>query len=175
MIAIIGTLGTIIFTSLLGVRTKARDQRRLKDLDTIQGAVEQYYRDVGHYPITNCSTNGGNSYAGFQGAYSTKIICPTSGGSGTNSLAAELAPYIPGSFVDPNGPIPQSSDAGYLYNSSDGANYCILIWRTPENMNNFSTKQIDMGRCGSITSSGACSNTSNNNIYYSSTPGATGC
>ena len=170
-----GILGSIIFTSLLSVRTKARDTKRLKDMDTIQGSVEQYYRDMGHYPITNCSNNGGNAYASYHGTYASKVICATASGAGVNTLATELAPYIPISFVDPSGPIAGGSDAGYLYRSDDGANYCILIWRTPENMSNVSTKYIDMGRCGTIGSDGKCSNANSNNLYYSSTPGATGC
>ncbi len=170
-----GVLSAILFTSLASVRAKARDGKRLKDMETISGAVEQYYRDNAHYPITNCSTNGGGAYAAYQtGSWSTNVICSSVGAAGTNPLAAELSPYIPTPFTDPSGPI-TSSDGGYLYRSDDGKDYCIMIWRTPESMNNFKSNVIDMSRCGAVGSDGSCSNSGQNNIYINTRPGTTGC
>jgi prepilin-type N-terminal cleavage/methylation domain-containing protein len=161
VIAIIGILAGIVLVSLNSARAKARDAQRLTDLDTLQGVIEQYRADEGHYPITNCAGQGA-VYSGFQGLWSVNLICPTVGGTGVNTLAQELAPYLPTPLSDPSGPIPLSSDAGYLYRSDDGVNYCILIWRTPENMKDFSPSLIDVNRNA-------------NNIYYNSAPGATGC
>ena len=176
VVTIMGVLSAILFTSLASVRAKARDGKRLKDMETISGAVEQYYRDNSHYPITNCSTNGGSAYAAYQnGTWSTKVICPSVGAAGSNPLATELAPYISLPLTDPSGPISGGSDAGYLYRSDDGKDYCVMIWRTPENMNNFKSSLIDMSRCGAVGSGGACTNSAQNNIYINTRPGTTGC
>ena len=177
VMAIVGILSAIVLVSLSSTRTKARDTKRLKDMETMQGAVEQYYRDNGHYPITNCSSNGGPSYAGYQGGWSTKVICPAPGAQGVAHLDAELAPYIPVYLTDPSGPIaPSDGDQGYLYNSIDGVDYCIMIYKTPENMNNFADTYIDHNRCSTVASDGKCSGQSAiPAIYINSRPGTTGC
>ena len=171
VMAIIGVLAAIVFTSMLQVRQKSRDMKRLKDIETIQGAVEQYYRDHGHYPITNCTSA---TYASFDSSdYKGNKICSTSGGTGVNTISQELATFMPNPPKDPS--VVKANDAGYLYRSDTGANYCILIWRTPENMSNFKTNNIEMGRCGTINSKGVCTSAGGNNIYFNSAPGATGC
>jgi prepilin-type N-terminal cleavage/methylation domain-containing protein len=174
VLAIIGILASVILVTLGRAKAKARDAKRFKDLDTIQAAVEQYYRDNGHYPISNCSTNGGASYASYQGSYATKVICATVGSVGSNTLYQTLQTYIPTTFADPSGPIGGGSDAGYLYRSDDGANYVIMVWRTPENMTDFPQARVDMTRCGSINTSGLCTNANSNNICYNSS-GASTC
>lgn len=63
VIAIIGILSTVVLVSLQGVRARARDARRLSDIKQIQTALEEYYNDNGHYPISGAcnasSPNGG--------------------------------------------------------------------------------------------------------------------
>ena len=166
-----GVLSAVLLTSVTYMKYKYQDAKRLKDMETISGAVEQYYRDNGHYPITNCSM--GFSYTGYQGSWSTKTICSTVGGIGINTLANELISYIPVPLKDPS-PI-TIADAGYLYRSDDGKDYCILIHRTPKNMKNFKPSQIDFGRCGSISSTGSCTIPNGNNIYMNTRVGTTGC
>ncbi|MDQ5955575.1 MAG: ral secretion pathway protein [Patescibacteria group bacterium] len=171
---IIAVLFAIVIQNLITAQIKTRDAQRLKDLDTIQAAVEQYYRDTGHYPITKCSNNA-SIWASFDSTtYKPTTICPTVNAAGVNTLGPELASY----FVDYTklkDPLPPSStDAGYLYRSDDGANYCILVWRTPENMNNFpANRYMHAGsRCaGGVNSSGQCMNgsgvvDSSNNLFY---------
>lgn len=50
VISIIGVLSTIAMTSLNGARMKARDARRLSDMEQIKTALELYYADHGAYP-----------------------------------------------------------------------------------------------------------------------------
>ena len=56
VVAIIGVLAAIVLVSLQNARMNARDAQRLKDMDTVQGALEVYFRDQGSYPAT--SNNG---------------------------------------------------------------------------------------------------------------------
>ncbi len=50
VIAIIGILAVVVLVSLSSVRPKARDARRLADLDSYRTAFEIYYEDHGFYP-----------------------------------------------------------------------------------------------------------------------------
>ena len=158
VIVILGILASIVLVSVSAAHIRARDAQRLKDMETIQGAVEQYYADNGHYPITNCSSwpNNGPAYAGYHGSWSTRLVCPTTGGTGTQSLAQALNAYIPTSFIDPSGPIDIADDRGYLYRSDDGGSYCVMIYKTPENLNNFKPSMIPPNRCSAWDSGGKC-------------------
>ncbi len=184
---IIGVLFVIVIQSLNSAQVKARDARRLKDLDTMQAAVEQYYRDNGHYPITNCSMGGvaATRWTSFDSTlYGPNVLCSSAGAVGSNTLSQELATYFPSGTV-PKDPLPVSNvDAGYLYISDTGARYCILFWKTPENMNNFSASREVIqrnGRClGGVNGAGQCLNASgvvdgSNNIYYGTGAYAAGC
>ncbi len=50
VIAIIGLLSSIVFASVNSVRAKARDTRRIADLNEIRKALDLYYADHGQYP-----------------------------------------------------------------------------------------------------------------------------
>lgn len=52
VIAIIGVLSTMIISSINDARSKARDAQRVRDIRTIQTALEMYYLEHGHYPNT---------------------------------------------------------------------------------------------------------------------------
>ncbi len=62
VIAIIGLLASIVLASLSSVRAKARDARRLSDINQLVTAIEMYYIDNNIYPLcagnTVCSTTG---------------------------------------------------------------------------------------------------------------------
>jgi len=51
VIAIIGILAAIAMPSISNARAKARDSRRLADLNTLKTAMELYFSDYNHYPI----------------------------------------------------------------------------------------------------------------------------
>lgn len=50
VIAIIALLSTLSVVALGGVRSKARDARRLSDMKQITTALEMYYNETGFYP-----------------------------------------------------------------------------------------------------------------------------
>ena len=51
VIAIIGILAAFAMVSLGGARAKARDSRRLADLNTFRTALEMYFSDHNQYPV----------------------------------------------------------------------------------------------------------------------------
>lgn len=103
VIAIIGLLSSVILASLNGARIKGRDARRLSDIKQIQTALELYYSDNNTYPVT---ASGGTTV--------------------TSALGGVLAPtYIQSVPVDPSRT--DNSTTGYLYCSTDGQSYAVLI------------------------------------------------
>jgi len=161
VIAIIGVLGTIVTVSLNNSRSKPRDARRLADLKSFQLALEGYFTANDHYPYTNCSGSS-NGWASFDSpTYAASPVCDTVGGTGV-PLAQKLLPYI-STLKDPKN---LGTDSGYLYINQQGAfDYCVLINRTPENMNNFPPELVNTSRCGTVGTNGQCSSGSNA-IYF---------
>ena len=51
VIAIVGILASIALWSVNNTHIRARDAQRQKDIETLQGAIEQYFADNGHYPV----------------------------------------------------------------------------------------------------------------------------
>lgn len=165
VIAIIGLLSSVVLASLNTARAKARDAARISDIRQIQTAIQEYVTDVGHYP------NAEGTWTSFDSVrYSPHPIYNPNAAN----LSAALAPYIQG--VHDSLKLP-ASDAGYLYTSNGTAAvaptaYCILIYKTPENMDDFPSNMINMSRCGTIAN-GAC--TGANNIYVSEGGYPAGC
>jgi prepilin-type N-terminal cleavage/methylation domain-containing protein len=166
VVAIISLLSTIVMASLNSARSKSRDAKRAEDIHQIQIAVEMYFSDNGHYPNSN------NTWASFDSpTYSpSPIISPAA-----TNLAAALKPYI-GYTFDPK-PVAGAPDGGYLYISATGADYCILFWRTPENLKNFGSSYVNYLRCtGGIDTNGQClPSTMPNSIYIGTGQYSGGC
>ena len=58
VIAIIGVLATLVLLQLGTARARARDTKRITDVNQIRTAVEQYYEDhSGHYPTAITDAN----------------------------------------------------------------------------------------------------------------------
>ena len=79
VIAIIGLLAAIVMVGLSGARSKARDAKRLTDLQTIASTLEFYYDSTGHYPIatgqiTECTHSGNWIPDGANYNWSTQYI-----------------------------------------------------------------------------------------------------
>lgn len=169
VIAIIGILAAVVLSVVSSARVKARDQRRLKDIDTIQSVIEVYYRDNGHYPITSCTNNsgctGGACFVGYDG-FASNVVCNASYTSGTDTFAAALAGYV----APVHDPLPRGG--GYLYRSDDGVSYCLLDVFAPENINNFPPRMWNRYWCSAWDGRGACTavgsngGPANNAIYY---------
>ena len=59
VIAIIGILSSVVLASLNSARKRARDTRRLSDMNQIQTALEYYYDNHGRYPQSDYDGCGG--------------------------------------------------------------------------------------------------------------------
>lgn len=73
VIAIIGLLSSIVLASLNSARAKARDAKRVSDIQALKTAVELYYLDNNQYPPGCASSNGAN-VAGWSTLLSSKYI-----------------------------------------------------------------------------------------------------
>jgi len=87
VIAIIGVLASVVLASLNTARLKARDARRIADLNQIRVALELYFDDKGYYPQSNCGWDCNGYRYSFDSSWDT--------------LAADLLPYIPRLPKDP--------------------------------------------------------------------------
>lgn len=89
VIAVIGVLSSVVMISTSQSRMKARDAKRVAQLNQIKNALQMYFNDNGYYPVTsNCGWDS-NCYA-----YSNNS-------TQWNDLAAKLAPYISSLPTDP--------------------------------------------------------------------------
>jgi len=59
VIAIIGILSTLLLLQLNIARQKARDAKRVADINQIRSAMELYYDDKGYYPASNLNVATG--------------------------------------------------------------------------------------------------------------------
>ena len=114
VVSIIGVLSSVVLVSTNNAVRKARDARRMADMNTLVKALEMYKNldSSNAYPSTggswwSVSVNGGSRTT-----------------SGVNAYIPGLTPnYISRLPVDPRGDT--SGWSGYLYNS-DGTNYKLL-------------------------------------------------
>lgn len=99
VIAIIGLLSSVVLASLNTARGKARDAKRMAELDQLQLALEMYYDTVGSYP-----------------AYSTSVVNP------------DLNPLVP-TYIGtlPADPV-HTGGTGYRYCMS-GGDYILLAYK----------------------------------------------
>lgn len=61
VVAIIGIISTLLTVALNNAREKARDTRRLTDINKIQQALELYYYDQNSYPVANVTLGVANA------------------------------------------------------------------------------------------------------------------
>ena len=109
VISIIGLLASVVLVALNLSRVKARDARRLADLQQIDNALDLYYSDNDNYPgsltLASWYYINDNNYPDTSGF----PPCGTTGG---------LVPYIPNvcQFTDPQG----NGYAYVNYNNNQG-------------------------------------------------------
>lgn len=65
VIAIIAVLAAIVITNVSGYVAKARDDRRIVDLQNIRKALEMYYADNGFYPPSSCGYDCNGYYVSY--------------------------------------------------------------------------------------------------------------
>jgi prepilin-type N-terminal cleavage/methylation domain-containing protein len=169
VIAIIALLSAVVLSSLSAARAKGNDARRSQEMREIQKAVELYNFEYGHYPISN------GTWTSFDSA--NYVNNPITGTPSAPNLTAALAPFI-GRIIDPrtatlNALGGVNASAGFLYWGTND-DYCVMLFLTPENMNNYKANQVNYGgsRCGSIVN-GQC--TGYNSVYVGTGQFAGGC
>ncbi len=82
VIAIIGILSSVVLASLSSARMKARDARRISDLEQIKIALELYYDSNNNYPTVEGAGLNTNAY------------CYSYHNSSWTDLSTKLKPYI---------------------------------------------------------------------------------
>jgi prepilin-type N-terminal cleavage/methylation domain-containing protein len=160
VVAVIGVLAAVVFSSLNDAPAQARDAERKADLRSIQIALEQYKKDHGHYPFgcnisstTDLTVN--NAWIGRDDYVSGQI------GSGQYECADGSAEYIVGLAPEyipvlPTDPRLNSdfADSGYVYYTNpDGSVYKIMALNTVETELITSTNETignEFARCGDI-------------------------
>lgn len=97
VIAIIGILSSVVLASLNSARLKARDAQRLSEVRQLQTALELYYNENGHYPIS-AGCGGSGTLSGWCNSIQTKVGDHWIEDNGTENV---LAPFISKDPVDP--------------------------------------------------------------------------
>lgn len=110
VIAIIGTLASVVLASLNTAREKARDTKRVADIEQIQKALQLYWLD-----------NDG-TYPRFDASYPPLGSCSTCLGTLTTEL-------VSGGHISsiPEDPTRGIGGSGYRYHSTNSGGYAILV------------------------------------------------
>jgi len=118
VVAIIGILASVILTSLNSTRAKARDAKRVTELNQIRTALELYHSDNLNYP--QYTTGSVTCSGGWAISHPSYITC-------WEDLKTKLLPYIKDLPQDPlNNYPPTAAVEGYDYRSENGTNFCLL-------------------------------------------------
>jgi len=83
VIGIIAVLSAVVLTSLSSSRAKARDGRRVSDIQQIQLALEQYFDKCGQYPSVISSLSTSNGCTGSTNLGTFISVIPTAPSPGT--------------------------------------------------------------------------------------------
>jgi len=143
VIAIIGILASIVLVALNSSRAKGRDARRIADIRTIQLALETYYSDNNHYPLSIYGNGGlsptylpvvpsdpGSSTACTTGAETTcyKYV-PLGPGGDCKADASQILKYHVGSALEQQNTT-AVQDANASPQTSGGFQACISSGKT---------------------------------------------
>lgn len=117
VIAIIGLLSTFALISLDNSREKARDAKRIADVEQIQKALDLYYDAHGEYPISgNCNATIPNTY------WCNSIESLSNGHWIRNGTTINLGEFL---NKDPLDPLEKTSPSFVPYN---GGGYYYFSW-----------------------------------------------
>ncbi|MFQ5540934.1 MAG: type II secretion system protein [Candidatus Paceibacteria bacterium] len=131
VVAIIGTLASVVLALVSDARLDARDKRRVADLQQLQKALELYATDNGIFPREADGANGNVAE--------------------NQTFLTLIAPYISGSLLDPAG---AGNPTFYYY--YDGAHTCgartyaVLFARQMDKPENANYDTFFTGTCGSV-------------------------
>jgi len=148
VVAIIGLLSSIILSSLNSVRTKARDARRITDLNEIRKAVEFFYNDYGKYP----QLSGGGTWLDIYNRL--KRCLESTNSTDCNMTVTSGVSYIPRVPQDPLG----DTRTYYYYHCSSGQRYRL---RAALELNNTAALGNDLDGAFHGTGDTRC----NDNVY----------
>jgi prepilin-type N-terminal cleavage/methylation domain-containing protein len=122
VIAIIGVLATLILLQLGVARAKARDAKRIADVNQIRTAIELYFDD-------------------YSGSYPGQALCPTTVGaacaannSTTNWVGNDLTTYLSARIL-PTDPLANSQYSYGWGPDGNGKNSNYAIWTELERQN----------------------------------------
>ncbi len=121
VVVVIGVLAAIVIVAYSGIQARARDARRLADIQTVSKALQLYYIDNGSYPITAPS--------GMSTAYTdTNCQLGTKQADWVPGLTPKYLPQLPQN-VSPH--LWDSLTGCYQY-ASDGTSYVLGAWQALE-------------------------------------------
>ena len=119
VIAIIGIIATFITVSVRSAQSRARDAKRVSDLEALNTAIQMYYRATGHFPSLpeNCEEQVPDhpeyGWVGDRRPSSNNVSRWVTGHCLTDNFIPGLAPtYIPQLPVDP-GPEKDNGEGNY--------------------------------------------------------------
>ena len=111
VISIIGLLSSVVLASLNSARIKARDAKRLADMQQLQTALDFYYDKFGTYPAPN-SDAGANFCGGWDATVDGVFV---------SALSANN--FLPGVAKDPKGEAVCGNYAYYHYSATPASPY----------------------------------------------------
>ena len=158
VVSIISFLSSIVLSTLNSTRGKARDARRLQDVNQLKIAFNSYYADYGSFPLVANDTfclgldNGSTCWEG----YIPNDLIPHSI-YGNTSLKTALAPYISTISADPDST--RTIGDRYIYSAGAANLHCstavagpYIVWQ-PETIGPTSDKSCGAGSfacCGPV-------------------------
>lgn len=163
VVAIIGLLASVVLSAVDSARVRARDAQRVSDIKQMERALELYYGEHGHYPISsNC--NPGESSPNEQWCRSS--ITDANGNWIENlTVQGALAEYFPdgdpvapnqsvtpGAWLDPNTYFYLSYPSGPTGTTADGyAGQWYIIITAMETSDHVAQRGDGVQTCGAAS------------------------
>lgn len=127
VLAIIGILAAMLYSSFGPSRELSRDAKRQTDLGQVQLALEVYKAQNGRYPEQGC---GGSTTWTGPGPHSASWLNNANCDDWIDDLVPDYIAKLP---VDPA--FEMEDNKGYMYNTdAAGTSYKLMIYGTPESL-----------------------------------------
>lgn len=149
VMAIIGILSTVLYTSFDAAREQSRDKVRMASLKELQLAIETYKAQNGVYPQEGCgNTTTWTGPGPHSAAWGNAVHC-------ANYIEGLVPDYISKLPTDPNEEM--TDNVGFIYQvSADRSAYKALVHRSVETLmitsfdNEFSRCPVAGGSCANV-------------------------